>query len=204
MKRKLQLILLLCFAIPNLIKAQESKYIVFGKVDSQCVNSYAFLYLPERKLTIHQPIVNLTFKFIVDKKLKFETVMLYFGKDSTKTYNDIQSDRRFGVKDIVLVALEDSVYISVNNDLNTVKVVGRNLNRDLMEMGDAIKSGNYLDFFSSHSDSQVSLLFLRSLARVNKRLIFDQLIDCELYYSKLSEGLKKSPEGLVVWNMISK
>lgn len=207
MMRKSPIVLLLfCCAFPYLIKAQDAKCVVIGKIDSQLVRaSYAFLYFPERKITVHTPITNSEFKFSIDKKVKFEMVMLYFGKDSTKTYNDIQSNRSFGIKELVFVALEDSVHIFVNNnDLNTVKITGGDLNRDLQEMNDTIKSGKYLDFFSTHPSSPVSILFLKTLTRIKDNPMFSQLIDCKLYYSKLSEDLRKSTEGLVIWDMISK
>jgi hypothetical protein len=104
----------------------------------------------------------------------------------------------------LIIALEDSVHILLNNDLKLAKIVGKDLNKDMSDMDEAIKSGNYLNFFLTHQSSPVSLLFLRSLVRMKNNPMFSRAIDCDLYFKELSEDLRKSAEGLALWDMIAK
>lgn len=203
--KKLQLILLLFFGFTSqYIKAQTASYVVTGKVQEPFENRYALLYLPERKITLSQLIENAEFKFSIDKKLKFETAMLYFGMDSTKDFIAMQLNKTIGKKETVIIVLEDSVKIEVNNDLKTAKIIGGSLNNDLKDMNTAIKSGDYLNFFTTHPNSQVSILFLKTLTNFKKSPLFSDRFDYELYYKQLSEDLRNSPEGKALWDVISK
>lgn len=200
---KLKFILLLfCVMAFQNIMAQTNNYVIIGKVDDQFENRYAFLYSYDRKITLNMPIVNSAFKFTVEKASKFETAILYFGLDSTLKYSDISSNRMPGVVTQLTIVLEDSVNISVTKDLKNSIIIGGILNEDWKEMNATIKSGNYLSFFNSHSNSPLALIFLKALTRLKNNLTVGQNLNCELYFSKLSEELKKSPEGILVWERV--
>ncbi len=204
MINKLLPLLVFCSTISVLAKAQTGNAILIGKMDGPSENRYAFLYLQERKTTLYQPIINTAFKFVVEKKTKFETGVLYFGIDSTLKLIDVQSTRRPNGKEFTSVVLEDTVHITVSDAPRMVKISGGALNKDMTDMFNTIKSGDYLNFFSTHPDSPVSMLFLKTLTKLKNSSFFDPEFDYKGCYMKLSEDLRKSPEGLALWDLITK
>lgn len=203
---RLQFVILV-FAIITIgnAKAQTNNYVISGKVDSGFNKRYAFLYVHDRGITLSRLITGSVFNFKLEKSKKFETAIVYFGPDSTLKFTEVHANRSPSIVEQLDIVLEDSVYIRVNNNLKLAKIVGGKLNRDLLEMKETIKSGEYLKFFTTHPTSPVSIVFLRALSKFkNTSVMFGDYLDIELYFSKLSEDLRRSSEGIELWNSITK
>jgi hypothetical protein len=70
-------------------------------------------------------------------------------------------------------------------------------------MFQALRSNDVAKFFQEHSNSQISLLLLRSLISLNK-ISSDFNYQCSTYFNILTERLKKTPEGGKVREMLNK
>lgn len=157
-------------------------------------NDYKFAYLLDSdSKVIKVPVKDGKFQFEIDRKKDFVLMNLYFGVDSLRKYSDVLDRRLEGVSDAKVIAIEKIVDITIDEKINEALVTGGMLNKDLSDMK-LTKPSEYEKFFKEHPDSPVSLMFLKVLSRMRNGM-FSPYIDCKLYFSKLSEKLRNSPEG---------
>jgi len=119
-------LLVFCTIALGTAKAQTDKYVISGEVGSPFDTGYAFLSIHGRATTLNTKITNARFNFALKKEPKFEMAVLYFSPDSTFKFTDLQAKRQPWVVEQVDLVLEDSVYITIGNDLKLAKVMGGN------------------------------------------------------------------------------
>jgi len=125
-------------------------------------------------------------------------VSLYFGKDSTRTFEDARRRFAFVDPETSQIALEEGTKISISGSIDDAIVKGGKLNSDLLDMKAAIKSRKYNDYFASHPDSPISITFLQALftLRTNEMFIkYSEALDYEKIFSSFSSSKKETERG---------
>lgn len=177
-----------------------------GTLINQAAYRYAYLYFNDSKSTLLTEIKDNHFLFEIPQSDIFTTAQFFLGFDSLKTLQDLVKERRVGINGVRSVVVEN-LKIIINTDMPNAKIFGSDLNRDLDEMYQAIKSLDYKNFIAQHLESQVSLHLIDTLSKVNKvKLPFGESAqyDVEGFYNMLSDQIKASTYGKKVWNNISK
>lgn len=162
-----------------------------GRLTKDSPYKYAFLNDAKSKNAIFTRIINGHFLFKINKEDNFKMVTIFLGKDSLKTYE--QSIREHN--NSRFIAVED-LDIIITTDVLNATVNGGRLNKDIDEMYLVMKSGAFESFFSGHKESPVSLVLLKSLVGVNRNPALEGILDLKLFYSILSDNLKKSEIGV--------
>lgn len=181
--------------------------IVHGTTGPQITYQYIYLYDSDSKVLVTAPISDHKFSFKVDKTDKPKFLMLYFSTDLMKTHKELMDnpDYEYLKKARRIVALEDTIEVSMTDENQRPVVKGKGLNKDVDDMYMAIKSRKYDVYFEQHSDSPMSMVFLKTLTEsASKGFPFLGLSECKSYFHKLSNGLKESDEGKAVWSMINR
>lgn len=185
------------FTIQNL-HSQSLDCKINGVLLEQSPFKYALLNDAKTQKVIFAPIIDGHFKFTIKRQNEFKMVTLFLGEDSLKTYEQSMQDKdnsRF-------IAIED-MDITIKADVLGGTVKGGSLNKDIDDMYVVMKSRQFEPFFDQHSDSPVSLVLLKSLIRINEITALQGILDCKLFYNKLSENLKNSILGKELLNKMS-
>ncbi|MEE1946300.1 hypothetical protein VRU48_14340 [Pedobacter sp. KR3-3] len=187
----------LCLIMLFIAKGFGQHSIIYGTTASYLPEKYAYLYDQDTKILTSAPIVDHQFSFKLDKPEKLKVMTLYFGVDLVKTRDELIKDPNFDSRNGTrVVALEDTVQVSLLETARSAAVKGGRLNRDIDDMFLAIKQKKYEAFFAEHPNSPIAIVFLKTLAtNARNSSAFFSIPECKGYYAKLSEGLKNSDEG---------
>jgi putative NADH-flavin reductase len=147
-------------------------------------------------------VANNKFEFTVVKKDKFDLRTLCLTVDSIDRMALVSEKKGFSSQNSRLIAMED-LTIAIGLDLPGAIVKGGPANIEVDEMFKALHSKDFDKFFKDHSDSQISLLLLRSLIRLTE-ISSDFSYPCTTYFGTLSGRLKATPEGQTVKALLTK
>ena len=147
-------------------------------------------------------VVNNKFEFTVEGNCKLDLRTLSLTVDSIDRKTFVSEGTGFISKNARLIAMEDLI-VEIKYDLPSAVVKGGPANIEVDEMFKALHSKDVDKFFQDHSDSQICLLLLRSLIRLNE-ISSDFNYPCTVYFGTLSERLKATPEGQTVKAMLTK
>lgn len=178
--------------------------LVYGTTAPDMLYKYAYLYDLDSKTFLTAPIVNHQFSFKLNKPDKLSLFTFNVNTNLMKSHEELikSPDYRMPNKGR-LIALEDSVSISMTTTTQEAAVKGGTLNKAIDDMFLAIKSRKYESFFEQYSDSPVAIVFLKSLAElVAKGVPTLSKTECKTYYNKLSDRLKNSAEGQEILKII--
>ena len=178
---------------------------VFGTIAPQLTYKYVYLYDPDLKKLISTPITDHKFNFKLDKPEKLKIMMLSFNTYLMTNYQELMDSDDYGYSNRPkMIALEDTVEVTLLEKTKNALVRGKQLNKDIEDMYAAIKSRKYVLYFEDHSNSPVSLVFLETLANnVANGFIFLTKEECRLCYEKLSQELKNSEKGKKIFDTIN-
>lgn len=197
---KCKLVTLLLIFISQQLYSQTKIATINGVVSNPLLK-YSYLYDSESKVAIVCPIVSEKFQFKVKVEKEFKLLNLFLVSDTlTKNQIDSWMKDRSGTR---MIALAD-MQVTVVDRIETAEINGGELNKALDEMNISIKSGNYDNYFNKYPDSPVSILFLKLLVRVSKMPMLDSPINVSSYYNKLSDRIKNSDEGKLLYTAIFK
>lgn len=187
-------------------KGLSQKCIVYGTTAIDLPYKYAYLYDEDTKTFLTAEITNHQFNFNLDKQDKIKILMLSFNTQLYKTYKEILESPDYKYPNRArMIALEDTVEVSLKEYTKNALVKGSRLNKDIDDMYLAIKEKKYSSFFEQHPDSPISIVFLKSLAdfAIRDSPVFT-MQEFKSSYNKLSENLKNSDEGKELLAIINK
>jgi hypothetical protein len=194
MKRNLLLFILTCCALS--LAAQNEMYKISGVVIDKPEAKYAYLVSFYKSVT-RTPIVNGRFEFNLKKDRELDMRALMIRADSVVTYEMFMQQKSAQADDSRTILI-DNLEVETGKIVANALVRGSSLNQDLDDMFATIKSQDYTKYFANHSDSPVSMLFLKSLAQIASGSSMFASYDCKTYYNLLSDRLKQSPDGLLL------
>jgi hypothetical protein len=191
-------ILLLILTLSTLsLFAQEKTYKISGTVSDKPEVRYAQLVSLEKKAVTRVPVANGRFEFNLKKSKELDMRALMLTADSSLTYENYMQETRSRMDDSRMILVEDAEITSGKIVADAV-VKGSSLNKDLEDMFATIKSQNFEQYFAEHSDSPVSMLFLKSLAQIGGAGSAFHPYDCKKYFALLSNRLQQSQDGLAL------
>jgi len=193
MFRNLFFLMLTCCTLT--VAAQVKIYKIAGTVDNKPEVKYAQLISFAHKAVTRVPITNGRFEFNMKRIKGLDMRALMLTKDSLLTFDNFMQEKRDRTDDSKTILIED-VEITSGKVFADAVVNGSSLNKDLGDMFETIKSGNFDQYFSAHPDSPVSMLFLKSLAQIGGSDSAFNSYDCKKYFGLLSTRLQQSAEGL--------
>ena len=195
---KCKLVTLLLIFIGQQLYGQ-TKIATINGVVKNILFSYAYLYDADSNVAKFCPIADGKFQFNMGIEKELKLFNLFLASDSL-TKNQIESR----IKDrssIRMVALAD-MQVTVVDRIETAEISGGELNKALDEMNISIVNLNYENYFDKYPDSVVSIYFLKLLAKVSKMPMLSSPINLRSYYTKLSDRIKNSDEGKMLYTTI--
>lgn len=187
-------------------KGFGQKYVIYGTTANHLSYKYAYLYDSDTKIFITEPIVDHQFSFKVDKIEKPKILLLSFNTELFKSYKQVLESPDYKYPNgSRMVALEDTVKVTLKEYTKDAIVEGKILNKDIDDMNIAINSRKYDAFFEQHPDSFIAIMFLKILSKYTLNgLPVYTIQERKLSYDKLSDRLKQSDEGKELLAMIMK
>ena len=179
---------------------------VYGTTAIDLPYKYAYLYDPDTKVFVTAPVTNHQFSFELDRSEKLKILMLSFNMELMKTYKEVLESPDYKYPNGArMVALEDTVEVTLKEYTKEALVKGKTLNKDIDGMYLAIKLGKYDAFFKEHPDSPIAIVFLKTLTGLaTKGSALITIQQCKLSYDSLSDRLKNTDEGKELLKMIAK
>ena len=177
----------------------QTKIATINGVVKNVLFSYAYLHDADSNVTKVCPITDGRFQLYVKIEKEFKLFNLFLASDSL-TKNQIESR----IKDrssIRMVALAD-MQVTVVDRIETAEISGGESNKALDEMNISIVNLNYENYFDKYPDSAVSIYFLKLLSKVSKMPMLSSPINLRSYYTKLSDRIKNSDEGKMLYTTI--
>lgn len=199
---KYKLLTFLLLFISSQLYSQNKIATINGVVHNK-IFTYAYLYDFENKETKVCQIVADKFKFELEIEKELKIYKLFLGSESSiLPENQIEHriQDRSGTR---MIALEN-MNIDITDGVMSAIIEGGELNKSLDEMNITIKNFDYNSYFEKFPDSPVSILFLKSLVRISKAPILDSPINVQSFYTKLSDRLKNSEDGKILYASIFK
>lgn len=207
--KKIKNIVVIIFLLTIILvttKAYGQGCMVYGSTATQSTYKYVYLYDAETKLFITTPVIDYQFNFKLDESLKQKILILSLNSKLFKTYKELleSTDNEY-LNGARMIAIEDTVKITVKEDPKNAIVEAKVLNKNIDDMRLSIKSKQYSLFFENHPDSPISLVFLKTLTKYyfNGSPIFT-IQECKESYDKLSARIKNSDEGKELFRIINK
>lgn len=187
-------------------KGFGQKCIVYGTTATELSYKYVYLYDPDTKVFVTAPVIAHQFSFELDRPEKLKILMLSFNMELMKTYKEVLESPDYKYPNGArMVALEDTVEVTLKEYTKEALVKGKDLNRDIDGMYLAIKSGKYDTFFKQHPDSPVAIVFLKTLTGLaTKGSALITIEQCRSSYDSLSDRLKNTDEGKELLKIIAK
>jgi hypothetical protein len=182
------------------------KSLIHGTTAMGLPYKYAYLYDPDTKVLLCTPINDREFRFEVAQSDQLKILALSFNTQLFSTYREVLESRDFKYPNGArMVAIEDTVKVTLKEFSKDAIVEGQSLNKDIDSMYAAIKSLNFKAFFEQHPNSPVAIVFLQTLTEsALKGSSLFTIADCRLSYQKLADRLKNSDEGKNLLTLISK
>lgn len=187
-------------------KSFGQKAVIYGSTASGLSFKYAYLYDPDTKILLTAPLSNYQFSFNLDRSEKLKILMLSFSSDLMYNYGEILESPDYKYPNGVrMVALEDSVEVTLKQYPRHALVKGKDLNTAIDGMYASMKSMKFATFFEQYPDSPVAIVFLKTLTNgALKGVNFFNIIECRLAYDKLSDRLKNTEEGKALFKLFPK
>jgi len=201
MMKQLPVYILLLFCV-QIVRSQPLNKKIKGELLFENNFKYAYLLDDKDTMPMIAEVTNNKFEFTVVKKDKFDLRTLCLTVDSIDRMALVSEKKGFSSQNSRLIAMED-LTIAIGLDLPGAIVKGGPANIEVDEMFKALHSKDFDKFFKDHSDSQISLLLLRSLIRLTE-ISSDFSYPCTTYFGTLSERLKATPEGQTVKALLTK
>jgi hypothetical protein len=199
---KCKLITLLLILISSQLYSQNKIATINGLVHNKTF-TYAYLYDFDNKETKVCQIVADKFKFELEIEKELKIYKLFLGSESSiLPENQIEHriQDRSGTR---MIALEN-MDVKIADRIKSAIIEGGELNKALDEMNKSIENLDRDNYFEKFPDSPVSILFLKSLVSLSKHPMFGSEINVKSYYAKLSERLKNSEDGKILYASIFK
>jgi hypothetical protein len=190
-KNKLILLLFLLFSIEGL-HAQALDVEINGTLIDAPQYKCVYLANLKQKTFLVTPIVKGGFGFKTQITVDGSLAHLFFDTDSTRTIDYLLQSRNGD--HTRLVAIEDAT-LAFTANAKAMEVIKGPLNNDVNDMYEAMATSAFEKYFETHSESAVSLVFLRALIAVGSKNKGVTPINCKVLYDKLSERLKNSSKG---------
>lgn len=191
MKKNL-LFLLLIFCSLSLA-AQDKLYKISGVVSDQPEAKYALIFSLYKKAVFIKPIIDGRFEFNLPRERDVEMCGFMLRADTLIFFEDFASSRRSSPNDTKMIVI-DNVELKTAQPISQTILSGSTLNQDLDDMFATIKSKKYEQYFATHADSPISVVFLKSLAQIQASGYLPE-VDSKKYYGLFSERLKQTTEG---------
>lgn len=197
------IILVALLTVLPLAKSLGQNSLIYGTISADLPYKYAYLYISGSKELISTSIIDKKFSFSLAKRDSLTMLSLSFNTELIKTFQELKESVDYEYPNRPrIVALEDTVEISLNDKTQDALVKGKKLNKAVDEMFFVIKTKKYSDFFESNSENPVSLVFLKTLVQgiINGSPFFSR-VDCKLWFNKLSDELRNSKKGKEISEM---
>lgn len=199
---KCKLITLLLILISSQLYSQNKSATINGLVHNK-IFTYAYLYNSETKETKVCQITADKFKFELGIEKELKIYKLFLGSESSiLPENQIEHriQDRSGTR---MIALEN-MNIDITDGVKSAIIEAGELNKSLDEMNKSIENLDQDNYFEKFPDSPVSILYLKTLVSLSKHPMFGSEINVKSYYTKLSERLKNSEDGKILYASIFK
>jgi hypothetical protein len=181
------------------VSGQTTAIKIKGVVSQETGFKYAYLQDAKRKLLL-TTVVNGKFEFEVDRMSDLDLRTLSLSRDSIDRTSFVRDGKFFRARSSRLIAMED-LTIEIGSEWPTANVKGGPRNIEVDEMFQSLQSKDVAHFFQTHPDSQISLILLKSLIRINE-ISPDFNYPCSAYYDLLTNRLKGTPEGKKVKDLL--
>jgi len=180
------------------LHAQIVNCMVTGSFESPTEYKYAYICVPKDRTIILAKIKDDKFVLSVPVPKETEICFLTLDFDSTKTYESLMkvSKRKLKPK---MMAIENA-HITISQSLAESKVSGGADNKQVEDLENSIKAKDFKGFINRYSDSKLSITLLRTYVELKKVLPGYEDGDPRALYNMLSDRLKKSKEGIKVFN----
>lgn len=199
---KYKLLTFLLLFISSQLYSQNKMATINGVVHNK-IFTYAYLYDFENKETKVCQIAGDKFKFELEIEKELKIYRLFLGSESSiLPENQIEHriQDRSGTR---MIALEN-MNIDITDGVKSAIIYGGELNKSLDEMNKSIENLDRDNYFEKFPDSPVSILYLKTLVSLSKHPMFGSEINVKSYYTKLSERLKNSEDGKILYASIFK
>ncbi|MBO9676375.1 MAG: hypothetical protein J7577_23235 [Sphingobacteriaceae bacterium] len=197
--------ILLFLALLNVydLHAQIVNCKMTGAFESPTQYKYAYLCIPRDSTVIVAKIEDGKFVLSVPAPKDIEIGFLTLDFDSTKTYKNLMlvkvSERNLRPK---MMAIENA-HIAISQSFSDSKVSGGADNKQVEDLENSIKTKDFKGFLNRYSDSKLAITLLRTFAALKKIIPGYDDSDPRVLYNMLSERLKKSKEGIKVFNELN-
>lgn len=199
---KLKLTTILFIFISLKLYSQNKATTINGLVNNKLF-TYAYLYDSETKETKVCQIIAEKFKFELEQEEELKFYSLFLGSESSiLPENQIQSriQDRSGTR---MIALEN-MNVKIVDGIKSAVVEAGELNKAVGEMENSIKNSDYTSYFEKFPDSPVSVYLIKILVKLSKHPIIGSSIKVNSYYAKLSDRIKNSEDGKLIYASIFK
>lgn len=183
----------------SVVIGQTKNFKIKGAVnDDKIPYKYAYLYFHKSKMLKRAPILNNL--FVIDGKTDSidtdpELGQIFLGLDSNQKFIDNREVYMSGINREYRPIVLENLSINITPDIQKSIVNGSQLNVDLDEMYSSINNHRIEDYFPTHTDTPISLVFLRAMLPMKKMTNFSLSIDFISCFNILSDRLKNSNEG---------
>jgi hypothetical protein len=199
---KFKLLTLLLIFISLQLYSQSKTATINGLVNNKLF-TYAYLYDAESKETKVCKIVADKFRFELEQEKELKFYHLFLGSESSMLPNNQIQHRTQDYSGLRMIALEN-MNVKIVDGVKSAVVEAGELNKAVDEMNTSIKTSDYDGYFEKFPDSPVSVVFLKTLVPLTKHPMFGSAINVKSYYAKLSDRIKSSEDGKVLYTDIFK
>jgi len=184
--------------------AQTDSLKLTGHIKFTANNKFVFIYDLHSKKQYFVPINGKEFVFAFKKPCEIENkqIAIFLGPDSTKTYEEARKLYAYQPKAYRMLVFENNTRIDIIDEIDSAQVKGGQLNIDLDDMKATIRNKKYAEFFMSHPDATISIIFLKALLRLRDHHLFTDRIDYEKCFSTFSSKLQQSTEGMELKKLV--
>lgn len=197
---KFKLFTLLLILISAQTFSQNKTATINGVVKNK-IFTYAYLYDDDSKEAKVSKIENEQFKFEIENQKKLKLYRFFLGSEASILPENQVRHRIQDPAGYRLVALSD-MNITVLDGVNTALIEGGELNKALDEMQKGLESTNFDNYFEKYPDSPISVYLMRILVQASKHTMIGHLVKVDSYYIKLSDRIKNSDEGKLIYASI--
>lgn len=199
---KIKLITLLLIFISLHLYSQKKTATINGVVKNKLF-TYAYLYDAESKETKVCKIVTDKFRFELEQEKELKFYNLFLGSENSILPDNQIQHRIQDHSGLRMIALEN-MNVKIVDGIKSAVVEAGELNKAVDEMNTSIKTSDYDSYFEKFPDLPVSVVFLKTLVPLTKHPLIGASFNVKSYYTKLSDRIKNSEDGKLLYKAIIK